>query len=59
MTTDKTTPAVDKINTILSKLSIGDAIDIWRTIGDNLHQRISDSKKELDDHESKLTKKEN
>lgn len=47
----------EKITSILNKLEIGKAIEAWQEAGDQLHKRIDDDRKKLDDHKSKLSKK--
>lgn len=49
--------ASEKITAILNKLEIGEAIEAWQEAGDQLHKRIDDDRKKLDDHKNKLSKK--
>jgi len=60
MTTDvKSKPtALDKLNTILDRLELGEAIEAWQASGDRIHQRIDEGRKELNNHENKLQKKD-
>lgn len=49
--------ASEKITAILNRLPIGDAIEAWQEAGDDLHKRINDDQKKLDEHKNKLPKK--
>ncbi len=54
----------ERINAILDKMSIPEQLDLWKDIGDAIHQRIDDKKKEkqseienLEDYQNQLPKK--
>jgi len=53
----KQTP-LEKINSILDKLGIGEAIEIYNKSGKYLHQRIEQKESELSNHKKKLPAKE-
>lgn len=50
--------ATDKIDAILQKLELKDQVEIWRTLGDKIHQRISENQNQLSNLQNKLSKKE-
>lgn len=56
MVNDRKHSAIEKINSILDKLSIAEAIEVYQKCGEDLHAKIEKQKQELIEHQNKLSK---
>lgn len=56
MPNDRKQLAIDKIDKILEKLPINEAIEAYQKCGENLHAKIEKQKQELIEQQNKLGK---